>query len=245
MAVTVQPTLELMAEVYGRSSDGGADSDRFAAYVAAGAATAPVHGYNPMTTRPVLPVRHELLALDAERHLLQVAEQTLAALDCRDELSLHVTVATPGMWTDRLATEVDHRLGLPDPGGVLWWSDAPVTARAFDAEVVAQVVRLVHARRAGPPRTVAAAVLQEGRALAIAGVAGHLDPLADEALAVLGEDRSRSSMVAFLYGDEAAIRLGFTPVGLGDHVGYCHAVALAARGVPGGHDPRRGVGAPG
>jgi hypothetical protein len=45
---------------------------------------------------------------------------------------------------------------------------------------------------------------------------------------VLGTcSKGRNEMVAFLYGDDAAAALGFTPVGLGPRVGERHAVWLA------------------
>jgi hypothetical protein len=70
---------------------------------------APVHGYNPMTSKPVIDTIEALIDMRAEDRLETVANQTA-----------HITVATPGMWTDRLATEVEHRLLAKDPGGLLW-----------------------------------------------------------------------------------------------------------------------------
>jgi hypothetical protein len=45
---------------------------------------------------------------------------------------------------------------------------------------------------------------------------------------LLRVDRLCSGMVAFLYGDGAAETMGFAPLGLGDHVGYDPATALAS-----------------
>jgi hypothetical protein len=217
-----------MAEVYRRSTDGGARSERFGAYVDAARDRRPVGGYNPMTSKPVLPTIESLLAIDAEARLADVARRTAERVGFDGDAVVHLTVATPGMWTDRLATEVHHRLtAAADPAEVLWWFDQRVDAAGFDAAVVAQTWRLITDRRHGRPVTLADAVAQEGTALALAGDPGRLDAVAADALDVLGDDEGLPTMVAFLYGDDAARAMGFTPIGLGDHVGYRHATALA------------------
>lgn len=226
MAIAVAPTLATMAGVYREATTGGPASARFEAYVAAAASGEPIHGYNPMTSEPVLTTVEALLAHDAEGRLAVVANTTAAAIGATADLSMHFTVATPGMWTDRLATEVEHRLLGHDPGAVLWWSGDEVTAAALDAEIVAQTVRLVRTTRSGVPTTLSAAVDQEGSALAMAGWPGQLTDRAADALAVLGGDTSLSSMVAFLYGDRSARAMGFTPLGMAESEGYAHAAAL-------------------
>lgn len=225
--IRVEPTLALMADVYGQSARGGATSPRFRAYVDAGARLAPVHGYNPMTSKAVLPTIEDLLAIDAERRAAATAAVVAAELGFTDDAAMHLTVATPGMWTDRLATEVEHRLLVRDPGGVLLWFDDLVDPIRVESATAAQTVRLVSARRAGPPVTLADAVAQEGAALALAGEAGEIATDAADALAVLAPDTGLPTMVAFLFGDDAARALGFTPLGLAGRAGERHAVALA------------------
>ena len=174
MAITVVPTLAFMADVYRRPAAGGPTSGRFTRYVAAAAERLPVHGYNPMTSKPVLPTVEALLAVDAESVLAAAAGRTAARLGHEGDLAMHVTVATPGMWTDRTGTEVEHRLLGADAGALLWWFDQPVTPAAVEAEAVAQTARLVAGlRRGGPPATLADAVEQEGRALALAAALAH------------------------------------------------------------------------
>jgi hypothetical protein len=72
-------------------------------------------------------------------------------------------------------------------------------------------------------------VAQEGLALSLAGMGGRFDDAAAKVFDVLAEDTTLASMVAFLYGDEAATGMGYTPVGLGPRVGERHAVALVER----------------
>jgi hypothetical protein len=143
---------------------------------------------------------------------------------------LAVTVAAPGMWTDRLATEVEHRLQGRGVGEVLLWTGEDCGRDAVRAAAAAQVVRESFRLRHGVPRTVGDVVAQEGLALAMAGMGGRLDDDAAAVLEVLRDDRTLSSMVAFLHGDDAATAMGLTPVGLGARVGERHAVALATRG---------------
>lgn len=122
MRIEAVRTPEHMAEVYRQPTDGGLRSARFHAYTALAELRLPVRGYNPMTSRPVLDTVEALLAIDAEHRIETLANEVAAALGFEEHVTMHLTVATPGMWTDRLATEVHHRLAAPDPGGVLWWS---------------------------------------------------------------------------------------------------------------------------
>lgn len=148
MSITVAPTLAFMADVYRRPTTGGRESDRFTFYVRAAAESLPVHGYNPMTTKPVLETVEALIDIEAEDRLVTVANDTANRLGYAIDAEMHITVATPGMWTDRLATEVDHRLRAPDPGGVLLWCgdvvDGGVPLRRRGCEEVG-----IHAARAG------------------------------------------------------------------------------------------------
>jgi hypothetical protein len=227
VAIVVNRTLHVMADVYRRSTSGGSRSARFEAYVEAAAAMVPVHGYNPMTSRPVIPALDALIDLSAEARLETVANRISSLLGYDRDDAMHFTVATPGMWTDRLATEVEHRLLAKDCSAVLWWFDQTVETETLDFEIAAQTVRLVLQRRSGPPANLAAAARQEGLAGATSGAQGTFHPGAAEALEVLANDTSLATMVAFLYGDAAAANMGFAPLGLDGRTGYEHVVAVA------------------
>ena len=232
MTIRVAPTLELMATVYALSKNGANRSARFLGYVDAAKHGAPISGYNPMTSKPVIATIEALLAMHAEERAERVANDVARELAFSDDTHMHLTVSTPGMWTDRLGTEVHHRLAGNDPNAILWWCGEEPTPELFDAEVIAQTVRTIGTLRDGAPASLRAAVAQEGAACAMSGAVGAFDESAADALAILGGDPSLATMVGFLYGDEAAAALGFTPLGLGDHVGYAHAVALARTGTP-------------
>ena len=219
MAPRVVPTLAVMADVYRRSTEGGPESERFRAYVVAARERHPIAGYNPMTSKPVLETVEALLAVDAEA----VVRDAAASVAPDADLDLFVTVATPGMWTDRFATEVHHRLG-PPTGQVLLWTGGDASDGAVRREAIAQVVRLVRP----PATTVRDLARREGEAYARGGLTGNPHPLVAEALDVVGDDEGIGTAAALLYGDDVAIALGWTPLGLPWLAGYEHAIAVAA-----------------
>jgi hypothetical protein len=229
MAVRVVPTLSAMAEVYRRSPVGGQESPRFLTYVDLGRDGLPVAGWNPMTSKDVLGTIERLLAIDAEAIVAEVAGEVSRRLGAEEDVTVAIVVAAPGMWTDRLGTEVEHRLAGRGRNEVLFWQGEDVGAEAVRAVATADVVRALWAARYGIPATVKDAVAQEGLALSLAGMGGRFDDEAARVFDVLADDATLSSMVAFLYGDEAAVGMGFTPVGLGPRVGERHAVALVER----------------
>jgi hypothetical protein len=211
----IVPTLEAMAEVYRQPTTGGAESPRFKAYVAL-ADKAPVSRYNPMTSKPVLDTIEALLAIDAEG----------IAGELSGKHEMFITVAAPGMWTDRIATEVEHRLGEPTKQ-ILLWTGEDTTADAVRRETIAQVIRIE--RRA---RTTFEVAMREGYAYALSGDDGELDTDVEAALKIVGRDDSLPTKAALLYGDDVARTMGFVPLGLRDRAGYGHCIALArASGV--------------
>lgn len=228
MGILIAPALTIMADVYRLSASGGAESDRFAAYREAAQQHLPVYGYNPMTSEPILRTIEGLIDLDAETVALQAANAAAEAIGFRQDSTMHLTVATPGMWTDRLATEVDHRLKASDPVGVLLWIDDPLTAEHIREQVGSQITRLAaFVERGGQaPATLLQAVSQEGKAQALSGITGEHNDNAADILEILGSEQDVATMVAFLYGDDAASKLGYTPLGLADNVGYSHAASL-------------------
>ncbi|MCU1374771.1 MAG: hypothetical protein JWO68_2057, partial [Actinomycetia bacterium] len=186
----------------------------------------PVSGYNPMTSKDVLGTIERLLSIDAEAVVAETAAATVKRLGAAEDVALAVVVATPGMWTDRLWTEVEHRVAGRGRNVVVVWQGDDVGVDAVRAAAAADTVRAVWSARYGIPATVRDAVAQEGLALALAGMGGTYDDGAAAIYDVLADDTTLSSMVAFLLGDEAAEAMGFTAVGLGPRVGERHAVAV-------------------
>ncbi len=163
----VAPALDLMAEVYRLDSRGGAGSVRFRRYTSL-CETHPVHLYNPMTSKPeALETVVRLIELDAE----QIVGRLVG------ERGISLAVLTPGAWTDRLFTDIEHRTkALPFVG---FWAGESVDPETIVSATTQQLVRLDWQRRPGSAESVASLTAQEGLALRAAGVS----PVGDVELA--------------------------------------------------------------
>lgn len=221
-----------MAAVYALPTDGGPASERFRAYTKLAESRLPVGGYNPMTGKDVMATIGALLAIDAEAVAADAANDLLGLLGLDDEISLSLAVATPGLWTERLMTEVEHRLMGRFPNEVTLWIDEPAPVERVAEEARAEVVRVLWRNRHGQPRTVADAGGQEGLAAALSNspAAGQKpDVLVADALEAYAGDTSLATKVALLYGDTAARAFGVDPIGLADRRGLEHCAAVTRR----------------
>jgi len=240
MAVRIVPTLSAMAKVYRLPTDGGPESPRFRRYVELAKDGAPVAGYNPMTGKDALGTVEALLAIDAEDKAKDTANLYAEELGIADDVDLSITVATPGAWTDRLATEIEHRLGGRRWKEIVLWTGEDVGEGNLRAVATAQTVRVGWALLHRPPRSVAHAAGQEGLAGAVvdaaaAGVGEPPVPPVDDpadrsvaaALDVFGDETDLSSRAALLYGDEVARQFGWMPLGVQPSAGYGYAKARA------------------
>jgi hypothetical protein len=241
MAVRIVPTLSAMAEVYRLTTEGGPESPRFQRFVELAKDGAPVSGYNPMTSKDALGTVEALLAIDAEDKAKDTANQYAEELGIEEDLDLAITVATPGLWTDRLATEIEHRLGGRRWKEIVLWTGEDADEEAVRAATTAQAVRAAWALLHGPPRRVSHAAGQEGLAAAIADAeASAPEPEPDEdpgdrsvaaALDVFAEDTELSSRAALLYGDEVARQFGWMPLGVKPSAGYAYCRAKATEAL--------------
>jgi hypothetical protein len=240
MAVRIVPTLSAMAEIYRLTTEGGPESPRFKRYVELAKDGAPVSGYNPMTAKDALGTVEALIAIDAEDKAKDTANKYAEELGINDDLDMAITVATPGLWTDRLATEIEHRLGGRRWKEIVLWTGEDADEEAVRSATTAQTVRAGWALLHKPPRSVAHAAGQEGLATAVAEVDASPAPEAPvedpgdrsvaAALDVFADDTELSSRAALLYGDEIARQFGWMPLGVKPNAGYtyCRAKATAA-----------------
>jgi hypothetical protein len=222
-----------MARIYAFSRSGGPRSPRFAAYVALVEHAWGLSSFNPMAGEAAAIAVDTLIALDAEAVAAAAAERVLEICDWRDPITLAVVVASPGMWTDRLATEVRHRT-LADRraahGEILLWSGDASAIDDVRIESAAEAVRTMWTALHGPTRTLEDVLSREGLAYALARpstASGPTDPTIAEALEVLGNTSTLGDIIAVLYGDHAASTLGYTPLGLGARAGYEWAIRKA------------------
>ncbi|MGH1489453.1 MAG: hypothetical protein ACRBK7_08700 [Acidimicrobiales bacterium] len=226
MAVVVVPTLEAMAEIYSLSSSGADQSPRFTTYIEACRSGQLLHGFNPMTTKPVAPVIESMLEFNAEQVVLEAGLETSELLSADEDIALFLSVAAPGMWTDRRANSIEHQLAPRHHGELLLWFDDDQSPASVRAAAIEQTVRAIWwARSEDSPPTLSAVVCREGLAGALAGRQGEHSGAAAEVEEILGEDRSHATAVAFLFGDNAAQQLGYPTLGLSHDEGLGHAIA--------------------
>jgi hypothetical protein len=232
-----------MAGIYKLSREGGARSPRFTEYTRLAPNILGLSGYNPMAGPHAAETIQSLLDMDAE----SIAGQALAAVQARCEyaesIEMALVVASAGMWTDRLATEVKHRTSPHrdrNTGLVLLWTGEPVTEADVRREAAAEAARVVWSAFHGDANSAGQVLAREGFASALAidpsGTA-EVDEKTGEAARILSDHTNLGDITAFLYGDAAALELGYTALGLPDHAGFHWAIAQATRlikkrGVP-------------
>lgn len=200
----------------------------------------PLVALNPMGKPHVAECLDALLALDADgegaRTLAAVAPR-LAAEPGTYRVCLVLADDRGGGWTDRAASEFTHRFetrALDTRGwltGQLWTSEAP-SREDVRVEVAAVLWRAAWLGRHGAPRTLGEMLEQEGAVMKAAGRAQTLDIAALERTATvltpLLEREDRPTVIAALFGDEAALRLGYPALGLVRDAGLAWALAKAS-----------------
>ena len=225
-----------MASIYSRSRTGGVKSARFIAYRTRVEHEWGLAGYNPMAGPPALTAVQHLMTIDAETLAGEAARDVATRCAFDGEVTLALVVASPGMWTDRLATEVQHRtLGARRAGHgvVLLWPGDSLDKESVARESIAEAVRTMWTTLHGAATSLRSVLAREGLAYALAsnayGTSARGDDIkVEEALAVLGDSAILGDIVSVLYGDPAAATLGWTTLGLSEHAGFRWAIARAA-----------------
>lgn len=222
--------------------------ERFDAYVRTmvdprtGDLDLPLVDMNPMGKEHLPPLLDRLLALDAEAvGAAAAAAARPATADVGGAFRVGLVVADDarGGWSDRHCNELGHRFGggaLYRRGwivGLLWSSETPTEAEVRH-EVATCIHRLAHIRRRGPATTIAAMLEQEGEAMAAAGcVEPALDPddlaYTRQVIEPYLAASDRATVVGCLYGDEAARKLGYPPLGFSPRAGLAWALDTARR----------------
>lgn len=247
--ITVAPTLAMMADIYGLSREGGPRSPRFIAYVSHVEHNWGLSAYNPMAGQAVRDTVRVLIANDAERLAFDEASSLTARCEFDGDITIAIVVPSPGMWTDRLATEIQHRttgIRRPAHGAVMLWHGDVLDEAHMRHECAAEVVRTMWTAYHGVPSTLGSVLAREGLCYALAaevrqdgsGASGDDDGSAvEEAIGILGDTTDQGQIAGVLYGDTAAATMGWSPLGLAERAGYRWAIARAREIV-------RRVGAP-
>ncbi len=243
--VTVVPTLQRMADIYRLPREGGAKSPRFMAYHKVVGTIWGLPPYNPMAGPHALEAVEGLLALGAEALTAEAAGEAVQRLGYAGEVTLAVVLAAPGVWTDRVANEVRHRTideRRSGHGTVLQWTRELPTRQGVRREAMAEVARVAWTAIHGPARTVRAVLAREGLAYAMddapfAELSDRERTALVDALQIIGDSAAPSEIVAIAHGDDAALALGYSPLGLAVLAGVRWAgararAAMAQHGAP-------------
>ena len=95
--------------------------------------------YNPMAGPHALETTEQLLAVDAEAVAMEAAREAVDVCGYSGAITLAVVLCSPGAWTNRLATEIEHRAAhrlATGHGLVLHWSRETPTAEQIRREAI-------------------------------------------------------------------------------------------------------------
>lgn len=221
-------------------------SDRFEQYIATLRGNTlddmelPLSAFNPMGKDHVAAILDEYMSLNADeiaRHCVVDAAARYGGGAQQFRVTLVLADDAKGGWTNRYATEFDHRFGGRANHrrgwvtGLLWTSEKPDVQLVQDAASEA-VARAAYVARHGYAATLGQMLLQLRAALADSQVRYSLDEEELEYTAEVIRPELDSDVnavqIACLFGDEAAKELGHQPFGLSARAGF----ALAMSSLP-------------
>ena len=193
----------------------------------------PFAALNPMGKDHVPALLDQLVALNAEKTAANAVDAAAARLTDAPgffKVTLVVSDDAMGAWTHRTTSDFSHRYegdALRKRGwiaGILWTGDEP-SLEAVRLEVLMGIFRVDHVQRNGPAQTLREMMVQEGRVMAAAGrPLPNLTPdeirAAREVIRPHLDSRERPIIIACLYGDDAALSLGYAARGLGANAGF-------------------------
>jgi hypothetical protein len=239
MKLEFVPLLKTQRELYGMPRG----SERFRAYIAAMVdpetrdLKLPLTAMNPMGKDHIPALLDQYLALDADAlaaRAVAEAEPSLADVGGEFKVALVLSDDAMGGWTNRYSSEFSrrfetkayHKRGWLEVG--LWTSETP-SVRAIREQVLTTIYRAAHVERRGFARTLGEMLAQEGYATAMAGCVEPslgADEIAytREVITPHLDTKNYPTIIACLFGDEAAHALGYAPMGLSERAGFALAL---------------------
>ena len=239
MKLEFVPLLKVQRELYGMPRG----MERFRAYLATMIdpetrdLKLPLSGMNPMGKDHIPLLLDQYLAMDADRiasRAVADAESRLTDVQGEFKVALVLSDDAMGGWTNRYTSEFGrrfgtkayHRRGWLEVG--LWTSEAPA-AETVREQVLTTIYRAAHIEQHGFAHTLREMLAQEGFAMAQAGCT---EPALDgddlaytrEVIRPYLDTKDYPTIIACLFGDEAARSLGYAPVGLSERAGFALAL---------------------
>lgn len=208
----------------------------------------PLVAMNPMGREHVAERLDEFLALDADTiaaHAVDEAQARLGDFISGFQHGLVILDDVRGGWTNRTVNDAAFRYGGGIPTKRKWittafWASESPSQQSIRQAVLASIYRMFYIQQHGVAKTLRQIMEQEGAVGIFAGTTTlHLD--ADDldysrhVLEQYLESSDHSVLIAALYGNNAAISLGYPPLGLSDNAGL--EVALADALVKEGLSP--------
>ena len=201
----------------------------------------PLVAMNPMGKDHIPALLDEYLSLKADTVAEAATAEASANLTTHTgnfKVTLVITDDAMGAWTNRYATEFSHRFeskALVKRGwlaGLIWTSERP-SLQAVREEILSTIYRTAHIQQHGYAASLRDMLTQEGYGMALAGI--RLDEENEEMnyiREVIGAHLDRKdypTLIACLFGDEAAGSLGYEALGLPSRAGLRLALYDALR----------------
>ncbi|MBC8163516.1 MAG: hypothetical protein H7Z42_20095 [Roseiflexaceae bacterium] len=241
MQLTLLPTLAVQRELHGIPRG----PERFRAYLVAmtknDEIALPLAGMNPMGREHVAAMLDGLLETDAEAQVAAAAASAAAELGRVSgafQVALVATDDLMGGWTNRYFAQISTSFPLRKSLEYGWitvpiWTSEQWTAARVYAHTRAAIYRAAHYIRFGEATRLDQMLLQEGRAMRFAALAPP--PLDAEDVAYsravlrpLHSATDYGTIVAGLFGDQAARSVGYPPLGLSANAGFAVAYSDAS-----------------
>jgi hypothetical protein len=213
----------------------------------------PLGAFSPMGKRQK-DFLDDLLALEAEDFAAKICKQASQELesDAVYRVMLVVVDEPRNGWTQRYLTDADWRFpGMTKPipknslaNGFDRWVSVQLWTTEFDGqtrvptlayvrqETRAALARAEYQRIHGYPITLKDMMLQEGTVMTFSGEEIDLEPddlkYSQAILEPLLNSTDYPTNFAAMYGDEAAISVGFPPLGLSSRTGFALSASIGA-----------------
>ncbi len=193
----------------------------------------PLSAMNPMGKDHLPQLLQTYIDLGAEEAVTQAiadVDQALLPVDSAYNVALVLADDKHGGWTNRYQYECDRILnGKAELRRgwitILLWSSDPPDKNAVYQATLRTIYRSLYVLQHGWPKTLRAALNQEGYALKAAGIDfAPVSAAQAELIEICLDDTAYDTILSCLFGDAAGATLGYMPLGLEENAGLRYAL---------------------